>query len=93
MTEAKLSAIPPVSRAKIWRRFIGRVVSDKMDKTVTVRVEHTKSHPIYRKRFKVSNKFKAHDPRNQYKTGETVEIVECRPISKDKRWRVVRKVS
>ncbi len=73
----------------IQRKFKGQVVSDKMDKTVVVRVDHFKLHPRYQKRYRVSQKYKAHDPKNQYKLGDMVEIVECRPLSKDKKWRVI----
>lgn len=68
---------------------IGRVVSDKMDKTVVVAVETTISHPIYKRTVTQTNKFKAHDEENQCKTGDRVKIMETRPLSKDKRWRVV----
>jgi small subunit ribosomal protein S17 len=71
------------------RKFSGVVVSAKMDKTVTARVEMTKIHAKYGKRFVVSKKFKVHDEKNQYKEGDKVTFVECRPISKDKRWRVL----
>jgi small subunit ribosomal protein S17 len=66
----------------------GRVVSDKMDKTVVVAVETPKSHPLYRKTVRRAVKYKAHDEKNQCRTGDTVRIVETRPLSKDKRWRV-----
>ncbi|MGE5372728.1 MAG: 30S ribosomal protein S17 [Solirubrobacterales bacterium] len=68
---------------------IGRVVSDKMDKTVTVRVETTVRHELYHKIVKQSSKYKAHDEANECKKGDLVKIVETRPLSKDKRWRVV----
>ena len=72
------------------RRILeGEVVSDKTDKTITVRVERRYMHPIYKKYLKKSSKFTAHDPANQYKTGDRVSIIECRPISKTKRWTVV----
>jgi small subunit ribosomal protein S17 len=71
------------------RRFHGVVTSDKMDKTITVRVERAKVHPKYGKRYKASEKFKVHDEKNQYKEGDKVSFVECRPLSKDKRWRVI----
>jgi small subunit ribosomal protein S17 len=71
------------------RKFSGVVVSAKMDKTVTARVEMTKIHSKYGKRFVVSKKFKVHDEKNQYKEGDKVTFIECRPISKDKRWRVL----
>ncbi|WP_372712661.1 30S ribosomal protein S17 [Ilyobacter sp.] len=67
----------------------GIVVSDKMDKTIVVLEESSKLHPIYKKRMKSSNKFKAHDENNVAKTGDKVKIMETRPLSKDKRWRLV----
>lgn len=69
----------------------GVVVSDKMDKTVTVSVSRFIKHPLYGKFYKVSKKYKAHDEGNIYKVGDKVEIVETRPISKDKRFKVVSK--
>ncbi|MGI6551682.1 MAG: 30S ribosomal protein S17 [Clostridia bacterium] len=68
---------------------IGRVVSDKMDKTVVVSVETVKRHPLYGKRVKTSKRFKAHDENNECRQGDKVKIMETRPLSKDKRWRVV----
>jgi len=67
----------------------GVVVSDKMDKTVVVLVSRTVPHPKYHKRMQRSKKFKAHDPENRYKEGDKVNIIECQPISKLKRWRVM----
>jgi len=67
----------------------GVVVSDKMDKTVIVSVERIKAHPIYKKRYRVSKRYKAHDPENKYKVGDAVRIQEHRPISKDKKWIVL----
>lgn len=67
----------------------GVVVSDKMDKTVVVNVSRFVKHPLYGKFYKVSKKYKAHDENNKYKTGDKVEIIETRPISKDKRFKVV----
>lgn len=67
----------------------GRVVSDKMDKTVTVIVERRTMHPIYKKYVKSSKKYAAHDEANFFKAGDMVEIEECRPISKRKTWTVV----
>ena len=64
--------------------YTGRVVSDKMDKTITVLVETYKKHPIIRKRVKYSKKFKAHDENNQAKVGDIVRIMETRPLSRDK---------
>ena len=68
---------------------VGKVVSDKMDKTIVVSVETYKKHPLYHKRIKYTKKFKAHDENNQAKIGDTVKIMETRPLSKDKRWRLV----
>ncbi len=68
---------------------IGSVVSDKMDKTVVVAVEDRVRHPLYGKTVKQTTKFKAHDEENTCRTGDTVKIMETRPLSKDKRWRVV----
>ncbi len=70
----------------------GIVVSDKMEKTVVVEVERVKEHPRYKKRYKEHKKYKAHDEKGEYKTGDKVVIEECRPLSKDKRWRVIGKV-
>jgi len=67
----------------------GVVVSDKMDKTVVVTVSRFIKHPLYGKFYKVSKKYKAHDEGNKYKVGDKVEIIETRPISKDKRFKVV----
>ena len=67
----------------------GVVVSDKMEKTVVVSVSRFVKHPLYRKFYKVSKKYKAHDEENKYKIGDKVEIVETRPISKDKRFAVI----
>lgn len=68
---------------------IGVVTSDKMDKTVTVSVETVKRHPIYKKTIKTSKKHKAHDENNEARTGDVVKIIETRPLSKDKRWRLI----
>ena len=67
---------------------VGRVVSDKMDKTVVVAVETSKRHPLYKKTLKRSVKYKAHDENNQCRLGDTVRIIETRPLSRQKRWRV-----
>lgn len=67
----------------------GRVVSDKMDKTIVVAVETFVSHPLYGKSVKKTTKFKAHDENNECKSGDIVKIMETRPLSKDKRWRLV----
>jgi small subunit ribosomal protein S17 len=69
--------------------YTGRVVSDKMDKTITVVVETYKKHALYGKRVKYSKKFKAHDEQNQAKLGDVVRIMETRPLSATKRFRLV----
>jgi small subunit ribosomal protein S17 len=69
----------------------GTVVSDKMEKTVVVKIERIKEHPRYKKRYKVHKNYKAHDEKGEYKEGDVVIIEETRPISKDKRWRVIGK--
>ncbi|MDP3731385.1 MAG: 30S ribosomal protein S17 [bacterium] len=74
------------------RILTGMVVSDKMDKTVVVEVNRLRKHPKYKKYFKISRKFKAHDEANAYRTGDKVNIQETRPISKDKRWMVINKI-
>ena len=68
---------------------IGKVVSDKMDKTVVVAVERLVQHPLYKKAVKKTVKFKAHDENNEAKIGDTVRIEQTRPLSKEKCWRVV----
>ncbi len=72
------------------RRILeGSVVSDKQDKTITVLVERRYKHPVYKKYIKSTEKYAAHDESNQYKEGDRVSIIECRPISKRKRWTVI----
>jgi len=68
---------------------VGKVVSDKMDKTVVVAIVDNVKHPLYKKIVKRTVKFKAHDEKNECNTGDIVEIMETRPLSKDKRWRVM----
>ncbi len=68
---------------------VGKVVSDKMDKTVVVAIEDNVKHPLYKKIIKRTVKFKAHDEQNACGVGDKVQIMETRPLSKDKRWRVV----
>lgn len=70
----------------------GVVVSDKMDKTIVVKTERKLIHPLYKRTVKKSKKFKAHDENNVAKIGDIVEIIESRPLSKDKTWRLVRVV-
>jgi len=69
---------------------VGKVVSDKMDKTIVVAVEDSVRHPLYKKIIRRTTKLKAHDENNECKTGDRVSVMETRPISKDKRWRLVR---
>ena len=68
---------------------IGQVVSDKMDKTIVVAIEDSVRHPLYKKTMKRTYKLKAHDEQNECGIGDTVEVMETRPLSKDKRWRLV----
>ncbi|MBQ9912222.1 MAG: 30S ribosomal protein S17 [Firmicutes bacterium] len=69
---------------------VGFVTSDKMDKTIVVAVEESRRHALYGKSEKITKKFKAHDENNECGIGDRVEIMETRPLSKDKRWRLVR---
>lgn len=78
-----------MSERNARREQIGKVVSDKMDKTIVVAVETYKKHNLYHKRIKYTKKFKAHDENNQAKIGDIVRIAETRPLSKDKNWRLV----
>mgnify|MGYP001606046428 FL=1 len=73
------------------RRIVGLVTSDKMVKTRVVTVSRIKQHPKYLRYFKVSRNFKVHDENNEYKTGDKVIIEETRPLSKEKRWKIVSK--
>lgn len=75
------------------REFVGKVVSDKMDKTVVVAVERQFSHPLYGKRVKRTKKYYAHDPENKLKVSDIVRIRESRPLSKLKRWLVIEVIS
>jgi len=75
-----------MSDKKVVRTLVGRVVSDKMDKTVTVLVERKVKHPLYGKVIRQSKKFHAHDETNQYKEGDVVVIQESRPLSRTKTW-------
>jgi small subunit ribosomal protein S17 len=78
-----------VEDKKIIKTFQGQVVSDKMDKTVVVLVEYRIMHPLYKKYVKRYEKFKAHDSENSCKMGDVVKIESCKPISKEKKWKVV----
>lgn len=85
-----MSETQNTQQAKRQRTLIGKVVSNKMNKTVVVQVERRVKHPVYGKIVMRSNRYKAHDETNQYNEGDTVEISEGRPISRDKSWTVVR---
>lgn len=78
-----------MSERNLRKVMIGTVTSDKMDKTVVVSVETSVKHPIYNKIVKRTYKLKAHDEQNECKMGDKVKVMETRPLSKDKRWRVV----
>ena len=81
------------AKNKTRRVFEGLVVSDKMAKTIVVRIDRMKTHPKYNKQYRQSRKYKVHDEKGEYKVGDVVKFVETRPLSKDKRWRAVGKVS
>ena len=74
------------------KQLQGKIISDKMQKTVVVEVETIKEHPKYKQRFKIHNKYKAHNENPDFKLGDMVIIEECNPISKDKTWKVISKV-
>ncbi len=77
---------------KLRKTRSGKVVSDKMDKTIVVAVVTTKRHPLYKKIMRITKKYKVHDENNEAKIGDTVVIMETRPLSKDKCWRLVKVV-
>ena len=79
----------PMKTQSTKRRFQGVVVSSAMDKTIVVKIDRVRIHSLYKKRFTVTEKFKVHDERNQFKVGDVVDFVECRPLSKDKKWQVL----
>lgn len=91
--EAKKVTVAPVAKVAkeiIRKKFSGIVVSDKGDKTIVVKVDSVKIHPKYKKRYATSAKYKVHDENNDFKTGDKVSFIGCRPMSRDKRWRVVK---
>jgi small subunit ribosomal protein S17 len=92
MSQAQEPAPAPASQEAKGsrRRLIGRVKSDKMDKTVVVEVVRFKRDPVYKKYIRERARYKAHDAKNEFKTGDRVEIVEHRPLSRGKRWKVAR---
>ncbi|NLT97755.1 MAG: 30S ribosomal protein S17 [Christensenellaceae bacterium] len=79
-----------MSERGIRKSRVGVVVSDKMDKTIVVKIERKAKHPLYGKTVKITKKYKAHDEENVAKVGDKVLITETRPLSRDKRWRLVR---
>jgi len=87
-TKSKIEKVS-IAKPKIQKKFSGEVVSDKGDKTIIVKVERVKMHPKYKKRYKVTKKYKVHDEENQYNIGDKVSFIECRPLSKEKKWRVL----
>jgi small subunit ribosomal protein S17 len=89
MTEQQLVQEEASAQRGVRKVRLGRVVSDKMDKTVVVQVTDRKSHPLYKKVIQHRVRFKAHDESNECKLGDLVRIMETRPLSKEKRWRVV----
>jgi len=86
MAEQEAGAVAGKSRKK---EFVGIVRSDKMEKTIVVAIETLKLHPLYKKYIKRVKKVKAHDEKNDAKIGDLVRVIECRPLSKEKRWRLV----
>lgn len=74
------------------KKLTGTIISNKLQKTVIVRVERIKKHSRYKRRYKIQKKYKAHNENKEYKVGDRVIIEECRPISKDKRWRTIKKL-
>jgi small subunit ribosomal protein S17 len=78
-----------VEERNLRKTRVGKVTSDKMQKTITVSVENHVKHPLYNKIVKKTYKLKAHDENNDAKVGDTVKVMETRPLSKDKRWRLV----
>ncbi|MDP3052871.1 MAG: 30S ribosomal protein S17 [bacterium] len=75
------------------RKLKGKIVSDKMQKTRVVAVTRLTLHPKYKKYYKITRRFKAHDENNEYKVGEEVIMEETRPLSKDKRWRIISRIT
>lgn len=96
MIETASSGPPAEAHQKFHsfrRKLVGRVLSHRMDKTVVVEVQRRSRDQMYKKYVRHRERYKAHDENNQYKVGDQVEIVEHRPISKDKRWKVIRLVA
>ena len=91
MENNKEKKIEDTKKQIIKKKFDGVVTSDKMDKTIVVRVDRVKVHPKYKKRYTVSKKYKVHDEKNNFKEDDKVTFIECRPLSSDKKWRVIYK--
>jgi small subunit ribosomal protein S17 len=90
MTDIQQETAAAPTETRTFRKVrVGRVVSDRMDKTVVVQIGHRKSHPLYKKVVQRRERFKAHDETNECKVGDLVRIMETRPLSKEKHWRVV----
>ncbi len=87
----KAKVVQPVTTENVGAPRItkGIVVSDKMDKTVVVKIDRLVKHLKYHKRYLISKKYKVHDPENRFKKGEEIKFVECQPISKNKKWRAI----
>nr|WP_207745962.1 30S ribosomal protein S17 [Mediterraneibacter glycyrrhizinilyticus] len=84
-----MKGVATVEERNLRKTRVGKVVSDKMDKTIVVAVEDHVKHPLYKKIVKRTYKLKAHDEQNECRVGDTVKVMETRPLSKDKRWRLV----
>ena len=91
MSNAETPPVPSVSQSKTGNKkvFTGQVVSDSMDKTIVVAVSRRKMHQLYKKYVTKTKKLKAHDERNDARAGDTVRVIESRPLSKEKRWRLL----
>lgn len=90
VTTAESTATAPAPEKKVNRLVLqGKVVSDKMDKTIVVEVEYLKKHRLYKKSIRKNSRYKAHDENNECKIGDVVRIEESRPISKEKTWRMI----
>lgn len=91
MAEETTNGAAETAEERNKRRVLrGVVTSDKMDKTAVIEVTTLKQHPLYGRTVKRTKKFKAHDENNECGVGDTIEIMECRPLSREKRWRMVR---
>lgn len=90
MADEQTTQQAAAEKARFKRKLSGRVTSDKMDKTVVVEVVRYAPHAVYKKYVRSRSRFKAHDENNECKVGDQVEIIEHRPLSREKRWKVVR---